>query len=77
MEGETLDPARAEHLFKHVLSTVRPSDPNGTIRLYGEMVDMLCQRGRYATALEFEGLAGVLLDLEPRVDPLWLCDRTL
>jgi CheY-like chemotaxis protein len=70
MEGEIFNPARAEYLFKHVLAGARLKDPNGTIRLYGEIVDMLCQHGRYATALEFERIAGVLLDLEPRLSIL-------
>jgi CheY-like chemotaxis protein len=70
MEGETLVLARAERLFKDVLSQARPSHPQGTIRLYGEIVDLLCQRGRHATALELEGLAGVLLDLMPQLSIL-------
>ena len=70
MEGETLDPARAERLFKDVLSQACPSHAHGTVRLYGEIVDMLCQRGRHATALQFEGLASVLLDLKPQLSIL-------
>src|SRR5882672_10365182 len=70
MEGETLDPARAERLFKHALSQARPSHAHGTVRLYGEIVDMLCQRGRHATALQLEGLASVLLDLKPQLSIL-------
>jgi CheY-like chemotaxis protein len=70
MEGETLDPARAERLFKDALAQVRPSDADGTIRLYGEIVDMLCQRGRHETALQFEGFASVLLDLKPQLSIL-------
>jgi hypothetical protein len=70
MDGETLDPARAERLFKHVLSQAWPSHAHGTVRLYGEMVDMLCQHGLHATALQFEGLASVLLDLKPQLSIL-------
>jgi CheY-like chemotaxis protein len=70
MDGETLDPARAERLFKHVLSQAWPSHAHGTVRLYGEIVDMLCQRGRHATAIQFEGLARVLLDLKPQLSIL-------
>ena len=70
MEGETLDPVRAERLFKHALSQVWPSHAHGAIRLYGEIVDMLCQRGRHETALQFEGIASVLLDLKPQLSIL-------
>ena len=70
MEGDTLDPTRAERLFKHVLSQACPSHAHGAVRLYGEIVDMLCQRGHHATALQFEGLATVLLDLKPQLSIL-------
>jgi len=70
MNGETLDTSRAERLFKHVLSQISPGDAQSSIRLYGEAVDVLCQRGRHAAALQFEGIASVLLDLEPRLSIL-------
>jgi len=70
MEGETLNPARAEHLFKYALSQARPSHAHGAVRLYGEIVDILCQRGLHAIALEFEGLASLLLDLKPQLSIL-------
>lgn len=70
MEGESLDPARAERLLKHILSQSCPSHAHGTVRLYGEVVDMLCQRGRHSAALQLEGLASSLLDLKPQLSIL-------
>ncbi len=70
MEGESLDPARAERLLKQILSQSCRSHAHGTVRLYGEVVDMLCQRGRLSAALQFEGLASSLLDLEPQLSIL-------
>jgi CheY-like chemotaxis protein len=70
MEGETLNPVRAERLFKDVLSQARPSYAHGSVRLYGEIVDLLCQRGHHATALQFEGLASRLFDLKPQLSIL-------
>jgi CheY-like chemotaxis protein len=70
MDGGAIDSARAERLFRHVLSQTRPDHAQGTIRLYGEIVDLLCQRGRHATAVEFEELASVLLKLEPQLSIL-------
>ena len=67
MEGEGLDPVRAEHLLKHVLSQSCPSHAQGTVRLYGEMVDILCQRGLHSAALQFEGIANSLFDLQPQL----------
>jgi CheY-like chemotaxis protein len=68
--GETLDTARAETLFTQVLSQARPAHPNGAVRLYGEIVDILCQGGRHATALAFEELASALFGLTPRLSIL-------
>jgi CheY-like chemotaxis protein len=70
MEGESLDPARAEHILKQILSQSGPNPAHGTIRLYGEVVDMLCQRGHYSAALQFEGLASSLFDLQPQLSIL-------
>lgn len=70
MEGETLDLARAERLFRHVLSQSSPRHAHGTVRLYGEIVDILCQRGRHSAALQLEGLVSALLDLKPQLSIL-------
>ena len=70
MEGDAINSARAEQLFKQALSQARPSHAHGAVRLYGEIVDMLCERGLHTTALEFEGLASVLLDLTPQLSIL-------
>jgi CheY-like chemotaxis protein len=70
MEGENLDPVRAERLLKHVLSQSCPSHAHGPVRLYGELVDMLCQRGCHSAALELEGLASSLIDVKPELSIL-------
>jgi CheY-like chemotaxis protein len=70
MEGESLDPARAERLLKHMLSQSCPSHAHSPVRLYGELVDMLCQRGCHSAALQFEALASSLLDLQPQLSIL-------
>jgi CheY-like chemotaxis protein len=68
MDGQTFNPVRAERLFKDVLSQAGSSPPS--VRLYGEIVDMLCEQGRHTTALQFEGLASVLLGVNPRLSIL-------
>jgi CheY-like chemotaxis protein len=70
MDGENLDSVRAERLLKHVLSQSCPSHAQGTVRLYGEVVDILCQRGLHSAALEFEGIAHSLLDFQPQLSIL-------
>jgi CheY-like chemotaxis protein len=67
MEGESLDPARAERLLTHILSH---SHAHGPIRLYGELVDMLCERGCYSAAIQLERLWSSLLDLKPQLSIL-------
>jgi CheY-like chemotaxis protein len=70
MEGGVLVPARAARLFGDVFARVRPLPPRATIRLYGELVDVLYERGHHAAALEVEGLAVGLFEIEPRLSIL-------
>ena len=70
MEGEALNSALAKSFFKDMLSQNRPSGSHGTVRLYGEMVDMLCQRGHHTAALQLEGIGNVFLDLQPQLSIL-------
>src|SRR5689334_24595110 len=70
MDGETLDEQCAERLFRDMLTQARPSPATGTVRLYGEIVDVLCHHGHHAAAIQFEGLASVLLDLKPQLSIL-------
>jgi CheY-like chemotaxis protein len=70
MEGQRIDPARAERLLRHVLAQSCPSHTQGTVRLYGEVVDILCQHGHHSAALQFEGLATSLLDQQPELSIL-------
>ena len=70
MVGETLDQMRAERLFRDLLLQARPSPATGTVRIYGELADILCQHGNHAAALQLEGLASLLLDASPQLSIL-------
>jgi CheY-like chemotaxis protein len=70
MEGESLDPARAERLLKHMLPQSCPSHAHVPIRVYGELVDLLCERGCHSAAIQLEGLWNSLLDLKPQLSIL-------
>jgi CheY-like chemotaxis protein len=70
MEGKSLDSTRAERLLKHVISQSCPSHAHGPVRLYGELVDVLCQRGCHSAAIQLEGLWNSLLDLKPQLSIL-------
>jgi CheY-like chemotaxis protein len=67
MDGESLDATRAERLLKRILSQSCPSQARAPIRLYGELVDILCQRGSHSAAIQLEGLWRSLLDLKPQL----------
>ena len=70
MDGNTFNAARAERLFMHALSQARPTRADAAIRLYGETVDIACQRGRHDTALQLEAIANVLIGQVPRLSIL-------
>lgn len=54
MEGSTLDLGRVEAAFADLLGGMRARCPKGTIRIYGEMVDLLTVDGNVATAIQIE-----------------------
>lgn len=56
MDGNTLQPTLCEQLFAAVLSDASAKSNHGRIRLYGEMVDLLCARGNHAAAIDLEML---------------------
>jgi CheY-like chemotaxis protein len=70
MQGESLDLAGAERLLKQIISQSSPSHAQGSVRLYGEVVDILCDSGRYSAALQFEGLASSLFNFQPQLSIL-------
>lgn len=70
MVDGALDPARAGRLFGELFAKIGPIPPQATVRLYGELVDVLYARGHQAAALEVEGLAAGLFELEPRLSIL-------
>jgi CheY-like chemotaxis protein len=49
------------------MEEIRRSHPRGTIRFYGEMVDLLCERGNYAGAIALERLCQDLFIREPQL----------
>ena len=67
LDGDVVDVVRAEALFLAVFAEIRESEPGGTIRLYGEIVDLLCERGDFAGALALEAMCANLFVAEPRL----------
>jgi CheY-like chemotaxis protein len=56
MEGGTPDPARFERSFASLIDGVRRPEGGGTLRVYGEMVDLLCRSGNPVAAIGLEEL---------------------
>ena len=56
MDGLTPDPERFSRSFSELTTQARRRCPDGTIWIYGEMVDLLCQAGNHAGALRVEEL---------------------
>jgi hypothetical protein len=54
--GTGLDPARFEQEVGGLLDALASRFPGTTIRVFGEMVDILCERGRPAAAVALEQL---------------------
>jgi CheY-like chemotaxis protein len=67
MDGDVLDPARGASLLQGIVAEVRRSHPRGTIRLYGEGVDVLAERGNISAALVLERLCPRLFENDPRL----------
>ena len=67
MNGDQFDPDRGASYLLGLLAKVRLKEADGTIRLYGEMVDALCERGNFSAALALEGLCPKLFEIEPRL----------
>jgi CheY-like chemotaxis protein len=55
LSGLTPDPARVEQAFSRLLADARRGG-EGTIWIYGEMVDVLCKEGNHAAAAWLEDL---------------------
>jgi CheY-like chemotaxis protein len=70
MRGEVLNREHAEDFCMRLLSRVPAGGENTRIRLYGELVDVLCERGHRPIAIQIEDLAGLLFALEPRLSIL-------
>ena len=70
VEDGAVDPVRGERLLLELLSEVRRANGDGTIRFYGEMVDILCERGNFTAARALESLFPGLFTHEPRLTVL-------
>ncbi len=70
MDGNAVDEARGATFFSSLLANIRSREPSGTIRFYGEGVDVLCERGNFAAALALESLVPGLFATEPRLTVL-------
>jgi hypothetical protein len=60
MDGGVPDPVRFETAFGAVIEHAQRRHGPGPIRIFGEMVDVLCRRGMPAAALQLETLANQL-----------------
>src|SRR5262245_59082735 len=56
MEGGTLDLQRAEAQFRRLSASIQPNRAGGTVWVYGEMVDVLCELGHRSAAIRVEEL---------------------
>jgi len=70
IDAGALDPARVEALFKKTIGEIRHRHPGGTVRFFGETVDLLCERGQFDAAVEIEEIASNLFAFEPRLSIL-------
>jgi len=70
LTGDEFHRDRAEEFCLQVLSCVPAGSENAKVRLYGEVGDVLCERGSHEIGLQVEDLAGLLFALEPRLSIL-------
>ena len=54
MDGDVLHPTRCDQTLGRLVSEVTSSGEQRTMRVYGELVDLLCQRGNHAAAIRLE-----------------------
>jgi len=64
MDGRTPDPVRFDKALAPLWDDLRPSN-GGAIRVYGEMVDLLCAAGNHDGALALEQLGQRLMQERP------------
>jgi CheY-like chemotaxis protein len=65
MDRDEFLPARLEALVSGLVRDAQGGGHGGTIRLYGEMVHMLCARGQHAAAVRLEQLWTAILPETP------------
>jgi len=64
MVGRTPDPVRFEKMLAPLCDELRPSG-DGALRIYGEMVDLLCRTGNHDAALRLEQFGERLMQEQP------------
>jgi two-component system response regulator FixJ len=67
MTGDYVNAARAEAVLLDLLAAIRREQPSGTVRWYGEMVDVLCERKNFKAALAVEEMCDKLFASEPKL----------
>lgn len=64
MDGALPDPARFRHVIGDVVANARKAGGGGSVRAYGEMVDILWKDGHAEGAIRLEGLWNTLAATE-------------
>jgi CheY-like chemotaxis protein len=67
------EPFTREHLSRSIARLVEdvwPNSEEGTVKIYGEMVDVLCERGHHAAAVQVEKLWDSTAAQRPRASTL-------
>lgn len=62
-----LDPVRTHTMLVQLLAEIRGRHASGTIRAFGEMVDVLCETGAFDSAVALEGIWSGLFLVEPQM----------
>lgn len=65
MDGDALLPERFETLLTSLVAELRPEEGRGTLRIYGEVVDLLCKEGNHNAAVRLEALWNSMLTTLP------------
>lgn len=64
--GSGIDGARFDDLFGGAIRSMRGQRPGKPLRIFGEMVDLLCQSGRVDAALQLDDRWNEMMIREPR-----------
>jgi CheY-like chemotaxis protein len=70
INGEPFTRDHLDRSLAHLVEDVWPNSQEGTVKLYGEIVDVLCERGHHATAVQVEELWDSTAARRPRASTL-------